>query len=538
MNPRGSPAGPLGHLVHWGVGLTGIVLLVALLIGSASAQQPEADVFVAQAILAYEEKRYEEALAAVRQALELDPNNVDALYFAGLVRIALGRLEEAAQALERARTLDPKDDAILFQLGVTYFSLGKYDQAQPLLEQVFAAKPTLDSLGYYVGFMRYRQKDYQGALRAFRAGATTDPDIQQLARFYSGLVLGVLGLPERAAAEIEEALKLQPASPLTGPAERVRDAVVAARQTERRFRAEVRLGAFYDDNVPVQPEDSGRDSLVESLRAHERRSPGALASLRLDYSFLRAGPLEATLTYSFFTTYNTDLPAFNVFDHLGGLGGTYRGTVGALPYQVGLQYTYDYLILDDDEFTQRNTVTSNAALVEDANNITALQLRYQRKQYSNDTNIAREEKRDAANWMAGFTHIFRFEGEKHLLKLGYQWDFDDTEGRNNRGRNFAYFGSRVLAGAQYTLPWADLRLKYDFDVHARNYRHTNTEVPVGAPRTKERYDKEWTHVLGFTLPLPNNLSLAADYQATMSRSNLDVFTFTRKVLNVFMTWSY
>lgn len=569
----GSP-GTRGGLFHFGVALLGALLLAACLAAPARAQQAEADVFVAQAILAYEEKRYEDAATALGQALGLDPNNVDALYYTGLVRIAQGRLDEATQALEKARSLDPRDEAIPFQLGVTYFSLGKYDQAQPLLEQVFAANPRLESLGYYVGFMRYRKKDYAGALRAFRAGATTDPNIAQLTRFYTGLALGAVGLPERAAAEIEEALKLQPASPLTGPAERLREAVATARERERRFRAEVRVGAFYDDNVPVQPEASSRDTLVESLRAHEKRSPGALAGVRFDYSFLRAGSLEATLTYSFFGTYNYDLPGFNIVDHLGGLGATYRDTVGdlsdlglgvlgGLPYQLGVQYTYDYLILDDDEFVQRNTFSPTFVLVGKAfdappfgtvNNLTALQLRWQKKQFSNDTNINRAEKRDGTNWMVGLTHIFRFSGDKHLFKVGWQWDADDLKGSTNRGRNYAYTdGQRILTGFQFTLPWWELRLKYDFDAHFREYTHRNTILPVANPRIKKRSDDEFTHVVGFSLPLPysltvpdvergeprkTGLSLAVDYQAASNRSNLDAFTFNRKVLSVFLIWAY
>ncbi|MBI4607937.1 MAG: tetratricopeptide repeat protein [Candidatus Rokubacteria bacterium] len=517
--------------------LFGATLAVGLVSAPASAQQAEAEVFVAQAILAYEEKRYEDALAALGQALELDPNNVDALYYTGLVRVALGRFDQAVEALERARTRDPKDQTVLFQLGVVYFSLEKYEQAQLLLEQVFTVNPRLDGLGYYVGFMRYRKKDYQGALRAFRAGATTDPNIQQLTRFYSGLALGILGLPERAAAEIEEALRLQPASPLTGPAERLREAVVAAREKERRFRAEVRVGGFFDDNVSVNPEPSA-DALVQVLRQQKHESPGWLASLRLDYAFLRIGSVEATATYSFFTTYNNDLPSFNIVDHLGGLGVTYRSTVGALPYQLALQYAYDFLTLDDDEFVQRHTVAPVAALVENLNNLTALQLRYQNKQFANDTNIPREDKRDGNNWMAGLTHIFRFEGDKHLLKLGYQWDFDDTEGPSRRGKNFSYLGHRVLAGLQYTLPWAGLRFKYDFDIHLRDYRNTNTLLPVASPNTKERFDTESTHMVGLTLPLPYDLTLAAEYQRIVSRSNLAVFSFDRNVVSLSLIWSY
>lgn len=243
--------------------------------------------------------------------------------------------------------------------------------------------------------------------------------------------------------------------------------------------------------------------------------------------------LEATATYSFFATYNNDLPGFNIMDHLGGLGGTYRDTVKELPYQLSLSYTYDFLTLGGDEFVQRHTVTPFGALVEDANNLTALQLRYQRKDFANDSNVAREEKRSGNNWLAGLSHIFRFEGDKHLLKLGYQADFDNTE-----GRNFRYFGHRMLAGAQYTLPWGALRLKYDFDVHFRDYRHRNTVLPSGAPNSKERYDTEYTHVLGFTYPLPYNFTLAVDYQRIDAHSNLDIFAFRRNVFSAILIWTY
>lgn len=553
-------SGALGGLFPFGIALFGALLLLVLMAGSVSAQQAEADVFVAQAVIAYEEKRYDDALAALRQALELDANNVDALYYTGLVRVAQGRIAEAVAPLEKARKLDPKDQATLFQLGVVYFSLGKYDEAQPLLEEVFDANPRLESLGYYVGFMRYRKKDYQGALRAFRAAASTDPNIQQLTRFYTGLALGILGLPERAAAEIEEALRLQPASPLTGPAERLRTAVATAREKERRFRVEVRLGGFFDDNVAVIPKKNADDALVQLLRSRKHESPGWGSALRLDYSFLRLGSFEATATYSFFNSYNTDLPSFNIINYLGGLAGTYRGTLGAYPYQAALQYTYDYLTLGGREFVQRQTVVPAFTLVEDATNLSAVQLRYQRKEFSQDTDIPREEKRDGVNWMVGLTHLFRFEGDKHLIRLGYQWDVDDTEGPDKRGRNFAYFGSRFLVGGQYTPPWGwlpweglrksleGLRLKYDFDVHFRRYRHANTLLPIVNPGVRERSDKEFTQVFGFSLPLPNplpktlfegsSLTLTTDYQRTDAQSNLDVFAFKRNVISVFLVWSY
>ena len=110
----------------------------------------------------------------------------------------------------------PQDNSIAFQLALAYFAQQQYDRAEPLFERVFKADPTIDGLGYYVGFIRYRKKDYRGALEAFRRGRTTDPQLQQLTKFYTGLSLAVLGLPAQASAEVEQALKLAPGSPLTG----------------------------------------------------------------------------------------------------------------------------------------------------------------------------------------------------------------------------------------------------------------------------------------------------------------------------------
>jgi len=515
----------------------GAVLLAGALATPAWAQQGEASVFVARGVLAYDEKRYEDALQSFREALRLEPNNVDALYYTALTNIALKRYDPAVEALEQARARDPRDQSISFQLGALYFGLERYDRAKPLLEEVFAANPRLDNLGYYVGFLRYRQKDYQGALRAFRAGTSTDPNIQQLTRFYSGLALGILGLPEQATAEIDEALRLQPASALTGPAERLRGAVAAAREGERRFKAEVRLGFFYDDNVVVNP-DQGADPLVGVLRQRKQTSTGELASMRLDYSFFRQAGFDATATFSFFTTYNNDLPDFNIVDYLGGLGTTYRGAVAGMPYQVGVQYTFDYLTLGGDEFVQRHTVVPSFVLLPSSWSLASVQFRYQDKQFSQDGNIRREEKRDGVNYMLGLIHVFRLSNDRHLLKIGYQWDFDDTEGPTRRGRNYSYYGNRVLAGGQYTLPWFGIRLTDDFDVHLRNYRHKNTILPSQAPGTTERRDTEYTNVFSIVTPLPYNLTFTVSHQTTFARSNLDVFQYRRNVVSAILGWTY
>jgi tetratricopeptide (TPR) repeat protein len=505
----------------------------------AAAQSPEAVVFISQGVLAYDDKRYDEAIRLFSDVLKRDPDSVEALYYLGLVHLARLQPALAAESLEKARTLAPQDLLVRFQLGVAYFTLEQYDKAEPLLAGVFAEQPKLESLGYYVGFMRYRKKDYQGALQAFKTGASTDLTVQQLTKFYAGLTHGVLGLSEQAIVEVEEALRLQPVSPLTGPAERIRDTIIAARSQEQRLRAEIRLGVFYDDNVSVNPQ-SGTDPLVQTLRSTPNRgggrSTGEIAALRTDYSWFRSGPWEATATYSFFHTQPNNPGLFRsgkIQDHLGGLAGFYRGTVGTMPFQLGTQYNYDYLLLNDAPFMERNTGTLFGTLVENPGNLTTFVGRLQFKNFLLDEAANPPDNRDARNWMVGPTHVFRFAGDRHLLRIGYQFDYEDAS-----GRNFSYHGHRAITGGLYTLPWGETRLRYDYEIHFRLYPDLQTSLPTTSPNTMTRHDTEQIHAFRIEKPLPNGLTLSAEYQGDFSQSNLAVFNFHRNVFSLIMTWTY
>ncbi|HEU5321240.1 MAG TPA: tetratricopeptide repeat protein, partial [Methylomirabilota bacterium] len=233
--------------------LLALALLLALLAlvvpATAEAQQAEADILVAHAILAYDAGRYAEALDLLRQALAHEPDHVEALYYAGLAHLALQQPEAALAPLERAHGLAPADLAVQLQLGVASFVLKRDAQAERLLGRVFAEQPKTDGVGYYLGVVRYRRRDYRGALEAFRGGTSSDPEIQQLTRLYTGLTLAALGRREQALSEVDAALRLPSTSAVTSAAERLRDAVLTARAPVRPLQAEVRLGVYYDTNV-------------------------------------------------------------------------------------------------------------------------------------------------------------------------------------------------------------------------------------------------------------------------------------------------
>ena len=49
---------------------------------------------------------------------------------------------------------------------------------------------------------------------------------------------------------------------------------------------------------------------------------------------------------------------------------------------------------------------------------------------------------------------------------------------------------------------------------------------------------EQFHFFRIEKPLPNNLTLSAEYQGDFSESNLAVFDFHRNVFSLILTWTY
>ncbi|MBI2554206.1 MAG: hypothetical protein HYV92_07260, partial [Candidatus Rokubacteria bacterium] len=179
------------------------------------------------------------------------------------------------------------------------------------------------------------------------------------------------------------------------------------------------------------------------------------------------------------------------------------------------------------EFLQRHAVSFFGMLVESARHLTNLQVRVESKEYSELRPIASQEFQDAENVLVGLLHVLRFDADRHFVKMGYQVDRDNT-----RGANFDYWGHRFLGGFQYTLPWWDVKLSYDYSLHYRDYLFRHSRFPESQPGTRERSDHEQSHAARIELPLPNNFRLAGDYLATISRSNLAPFSYEREVFTL------
>lgn len=538
-----------------------VVATVGWVTPAVWAQRGDANFLTAQAAIAYDDKRYEEALTLLNKALTLDPKNERGLFYKGLVYLAQENPKEAIAPLEAVHQIKPSDFDVQHHLGVAYFSVGEYDKAKPLLESTYTRNPETENLGYYVGFLRYREKQYGKAVEAFEQNQTPNPDIQQLNGFYRGLALGVLGLPNEAFIELEQVQRTQTISPLTQASGRLQQALTAGQifGTQKRFRFQISVGGFYDDNVKINPDPvntipilnppNNPNTLIQNLRQRDTTAPGFLASARADYSFLQKGPFEATVTYAFLQTLHGEgMDEYNIQSHLVGLSGFYRGVIENLPFQLGAQYTYDYLFLDMNGFLSRHTPTFSATVIEPTftlpgigvvGNLTTALYRYQYKTFFendilNDDRFA-SEQRDGYNNMLGFIHAFRLASDSLILRIGYQYDNEST-----KGSAFSYRGNRLLTGGQLQLPWGDMSLRYDYDVHWRDYKNRQTQPTITDRdgRLVKRDDIQQTHLVQLTKPLPNNFSLTAQYQGIRNESKTPLYDYSKNVWTLLVTWTY
>lgn len=525
---------PKRRVVRWNMVFVLFAILLSRMAPEASAEAPtEAIVYTDRAIIAYEEQRYTDALEELQQALRLDPDNVDGLYYQGLASIALDRPADAQAALEKAHALSPTDTAVAFQLGVFYFNQQQFEKAEPLLREVYRAQPRHPNLGYYLGFIEYRQQHYREALGFLRANVSNDPTFEQLARFYIALALSALGSPGEARAEIEAAIRLQPVSPLVTPAQRFRELLEPSTVREQRFDGEVRVGFFYDDNVAVVPSASA-DVTAQVLRARKHKSEGEFGSLRLNYAWLRTADWEATASYTFLQTWNNHLTDFNVQSHTGSVAATHRSTLMQLPLFTGIEVADNFVSLDNPttKFVNVVSVQPFITLAEDSSHLTSLFFRFQYKDFNN-RGIPPEEVRDAKNYMTGFSHLIRFAEGQHFVRLGYQYDVDNAD-----GRNWSYQGHRWLVGAQYSIQDWGVRLRYDFDAHWRLYRNRNSLLPTDRPNTVRRRDFEPRHLFSVAKDLPYNLVASVDLLLDDNSSRIDVFDYDRRVVSVSLAWRF
>lgn len=201
--------------------LTGAVLWVAAVGLGGCATGREAEVNRLRAQAAYErgvkdlqEGRTALGLAALQEAVALDPDSAPYHNTLGVVYLNLKRQPEAVEVLKRAVELDGNYGEALHNLGVAYAEGEKWEEAIRMYKKALSLPAYGNAEGTYhnLGWAYYNLNRLREAEEAFRFILRLEPNMAS-AHYLLGLVLLKAERRDEAKAEFRQARELAPDTP-------------------------------------------------------------------------------------------------------------------------------------------------------------------------------------------------------------------------------------------------------------------------------------------------------------------------------------
>lgn len=95
-----------------------------------------------------------------RRALVLDPNSIRAHHWYGTALLHLGKFDEALAEINKAQQLDPRSRAILADKGLILYYAGQVQEAVDLLEQLAESEPDYLSPRAYLSAIYFAERNY------------------------------------------------------------------------------------------------------------------------------------------------------------------------------------------------------------------------------------------------------------------------------------------------------------------------------------------------------------------------------------------
>ena len=139
------------------------------------------------------------AVETLQRSVEVDPQNVKALYALGSLLDEQGQSTEAVDRLSAAWALDNRHPKLAVNLGIALMNVGRLEDSEKMLRQGVAMEPHSPLPLNALGLLRERQRQYPAAADFFAQALTVD------SRFSAAHVnLGLLALSQQETGPAEK----------------------------------------------------------------------------------------------------------------------------------------------------------------------------------------------------------------------------------------------------------------------------------------------------------------------------------------------
>ena len=173
---------------------------------------PERENYMNMGFVYIAEKRYDEALAEFRAALEEDPLLDRAMFNIGATYLLMRRFNEAEQVFHDTIKINPQFVDAWVHLANVYFEQGKLDEAEKTYRKALSINPNNPLAHYNLALLLKRKGDMDGYIRELLASNRSDPSFAP-ANVDLAYLLIQQGKYDEARALLQKAIVVNPDDP-------------------------------------------------------------------------------------------------------------------------------------------------------------------------------------------------------------------------------------------------------------------------------------------------------------------------------------
>ena len=183
--------------VWWYCAWASIVIIAIFLIfkgvifngGDETAKKPPS-IKVDHAKIGYdhlEKGEYNEAIAALKEAISINPNNEVAYNNLGIAYYDTEQYEDAITAFKESVSLNPNDVGVHNGLGLSYYNIEKYDDAITAFREAVSLNPEIKYLHNNLGWAYFKIKQFSDAKKAVEKALEIDPNYESANRLLAAI---------------------------------------------------------------------------------------------------------------------------------------------------------------------------------------------------------------------------------------------------------------------------------------------------------------------------------------------------------------
>ncbi|MHA1705456.1 MAG: tetratricopeptide repeat protein [Promethearchaeota archaeon] len=152
---------------------------------------------------------HDNALKSFNKVLNLDPNNINALFYTGYILFTLEKYDEALAYFNKVLEIDPSFKEAWYNKGRLLRKFNDIEGAIKCHNKALEIDPEFKYSWNAKGIALYLKKDFEGALECYERALKQDPNFSE-ALYNIGLVLHEQGNLEGALQYYDKAIKINP----------------------------------------------------------------------------------------------------------------------------------------------------------------------------------------------------------------------------------------------------------------------------------------------------------------------------------------